>query len=313
MSTSNILKRQIIEDLEKTGFPLEVLTSSELDKRGWMVYPSCLYKDPETSISRELDVHAVNVDTSYAYKIPVKVKPIPENRNKFISHLVIQCKKTKKPWVFFDNGKTNWPRIPSQNFKSEKKDFHSMMLQDINKKIAGKGIAFRFRGGNLESFGLKKHRYIQVDFHKSYHEVFTTPSAESKIYESFITATKALEYFKNHYGTSRYAIHLFIPIVVLDGTLWSASIKNKKGDALRDGKLSLKKVDGLFVVFERLIPSGEKQLFLEEEQIIEIITRKALKKKLDAIERDNKELYKCWTKFINSQKLLSSSIKKRIN
>lgn len=263
-----------------------------------MVYPSCLYKDPETSISRELDIHAVNVDKSYAYKIPVK--PTPRNANKFISHLVIQCRKTNKPWVFFDNGRTNWPQIPPQNFKSGKKDFHWMLLRDINKSIPRKGIAAKIRGDNLENLGLKKHRYLQAYFHKSYHEAFSAPNTESKIYESFITVTKALEYFKNHYGISRYTIHLFIPIIVLDGTLWSASIKNKKGNILDNGELSLKNVDGLFVVFCRLTPFGEKKLFFEEEQIIEIITCKALRKKLDVLERDNKELYKCWTNFINS-------------
>lgn len=297
---SNKLKKQITEDLEKTGFPLEVLTSSELDKRDWMVYPSCLYKDPETSISRELDIHAVNVDRSYAYKIPVK--PTPRNANKFISHLVIQCRKTNKPWVFFDNGRTKWPQIPPQNFKSEKNDFHDMLLRDIDKLIARKSVAVKIRGNNLESLGLKKHRYLHAHFHKSYHEAFSAPNAESKIYESFITVTKALEYFKNCYGTSRYSIHLFIPIIVLDGTLWSASVKNKKGDALHNYELSLKKVDGLFVVFERLTPLGRRKFFFEEEQIIEIITHKALRKKLDIIERENKELYKCWTNFINSQR-----------
>ncbi len=253
----------------------------------------------------------MKVDESYAYKIPVK--PTLTNRNKLISHLVIQCRKTNKPWVFFDNGQTSWPQIPPQNFKSEKKDFHGMLLRDINKIITRKGVGAKIRIDNLESFGLKKHRYLQVHFHKSYHEAFSAPNAESKIYESFITVTKALEYFKNHYGTGRYVLHLFIPIIVLDGTLWSASIKNKKGDAPHNYELSLKNVDGLFVVFEQLTPFGRRKLFFEEEQIIEIITHKAFRKKLDILEKDNKELYKCWTKFINFRKISPKHRGRRFN
>ncbi|MDD5568087.1 MAG: hypothetical protein PHY88_02655 [Candidatus Omnitrophica bacterium] len=294
---SNELKKQITKDLEKTGFPLEVLTSSELDKRDWTVYPSCLYKDPETLVTRELDIHAVNIDNSYAYNVPVK--PTPRNVNKFISHLVIQCRKSDKPWVFFDNGRTSWPQIPPQNFKSEEIDFHNILLRDIDKIVGRKNGVARTQRNDLESLGLKKHRYIRGHFHKSHHEAFSSPNSESKIYESLITVVKALEYFKNCYGTFRYSVHLFIPVIVFDGTLWSASIKNKKGDALHNYKLSLKKVDGLFVVFERLTPLGKRKLFFEEEQIVEIITHKALRKKLDIIESENKELYKCWTKFIN--------------
>ena len=63
------IPNQGIKDLEKTGFPLEVSILSELDKRDWMVYPGALYKDPETSTSREIDIHAVKVDFSY-YPFP---------------------------------------------------------------------------------------------------------------------------------------------------------------------------------------------------------------------------------------------------
>ena len=183
----------------------------------------------------------------------------------------------------------SWPRIPSQNFKSEEEEFHEMLLYDVKNS----GIE------NLKSLGLRKHRYIQALFHQSYHEAFSDPKTQSKIYESFITVTKALDYFKNHYGTARYGIHLFIPIVVLDGTLWSASIKNKKGNIPHSDKLSLKNVDGLLVKFNRLTPFSGEPLFFEEEQIIEVITRKAFRKKMAELERDDKELYRCWTNFIN--------------
>jgi len=285
---SNDLKKSIMEDLKKTGFPLEVLITSELEKRGWIVYPSCLYKDSETSVSRELDIHAVKVDYRYAHRI--SVRPTGGNENKFISHLIIQCRKSIKPWVFFDNGQTRWPEIPSQNFKSRKKYFHELMLRDID------------GGESLKSYGLKKHRYLSKCFHKSYHEAFSSPGAENKIYECFITVTKALDYFKDHYGTGTYVIHLFIPIIVFEGTLWSASIKNKKGQILHNNGLSLKPIDDLFVIFSRLTPMDKRKLFFEQEQIIEVVTRKAFLKKLDILERDSKELYKCWTNFISSQK-----------
>lgn len=285
---SKKLETEIRNDLKKTGFPLEVSVSLELDREKWMVYPGALYKDPETSTSREIDIHAVKVDFTYANKIPSK--PTLDNLNRLISHLIIQCRKTDKPWVIFDNGNLRWPQIPTQNFKSDKEEFHEMLLHDIK----------HIRSENLGSFGLKKHRYIKANFHKSYHEAFSPPQERSKIYEAFITVAKALDYFKNHYATGRYVIHLFIPVIVLDGTLWSASIKKTKNN---NDRVVLKNVDRLFVVFNRLIPFTEGSLFWEEDQVIEVITRKAFRKNLNEIQKDNRELYKCWTKFINSRKL----------
>lgn len=272
---SKNLKKEITKDLEKTGFPLEVFVASELENRDWMVYNSFLYRDEETKQPRELDIHAVNVDYSHSHRAPRKVKE--GNENKLISHLVIQCKKTDKPWVFFDNGKTRWPQIPADCFKSKKEEFHELLFKE------------------LESFDLKKHRLKRAVLHKSYHETFSDPKKSSKIYESFVTLVKALKFIKSRYGVGGYTIHNFVPIVVFDGTLWSATLKKNVANS---PTVLLKGVEKLFVVFNQLSQPDN----YEEEQIIEVVTRKSFKKGLNEIEKDNKELYKCWTNFINSGK-----------
>lgn len=282
------LKTRIINNLEETGFPLEVAISLDLDKRNWQVYPGALYKDPETLISREIDIHTLKVDLSLSNKAPTKTTL--SDANKFISHLVIQCRKADKPWVFFDNGRLSWPRIPPQNFKSDREEFHGLFLHDL--KAAGRKV-----GPSLETFGLRKHRYIQATFHKSHHEAFSQKGGnQSKIYESLITVSKALDYFKNRYGIGRHSIHLFIPMIVIDGTLWGASIL-KSRRANRD-KVALKEVERLFAIFSRLIPSDTREF--EEEQVIEIVTRKGFIRHLREVEENNKDLYQCWTSFINS-------------
>ena len=45
---SEKFKEKIIEDLGKTGFPLEVFVASELGDNDWIVYSSSLYRDEET-------------------------------------------------------------------------------------------------------------------------------------------------------------------------------------------------------------------------------------------------------------------------
>ena len=80
----NELREKIIDDLQKTGFPLEVLIATELKNNKWIVYNSPLYRDDETSKPRELDIHAVNVDFSFANRVHRKM--MEGNENKLISH-----------------------------------------------------------------------------------------------------------------------------------------------------------------------------------------------------------------------------------
>ncbi|MCX6764544.1 MAG: hypothetical protein NTU58_02440 [Candidatus Nealsonbacteria bacterium] len=268
-------KKEIIKDLEKTGFPLEVFVASELEKKDWMVYNGYLYIDEETGQSRELDLHGVKVDLCYANNIIEKVDI--GNANKLVSHLVVQCKKSDKPWIFFDNGGMRWPTIPDECLKSKKKKFNEMLFDD------------------LEIFGLKDFCLKDAILHKSYHESFSKPNQNSKIYEALVTLVKATKYIKKRYGLGKYTLHYFMPIIVLDGMLWSASLN-------KNFSVCVKKVDNLFVVFETLPKLDNKGMSFEEEYVIEVITRKAFAKKLLDIQKDNKKLYKCWTNFINSIK-----------
>ena len=262
------LPTKIVEDLYKVGFPSEVAAASSLEREKWMVYNGVLFLDPETKKPREIDIHAVKVDWSLADQAPEKKSG---NENKLISHLVIEVKKSSRPWVFFDNGSVAWPQIPPQNFKSEIEGFDELTFDD------------------LKGLGMKTHRHIDSKLHKSFHVSFSDPSQPSAIYESLIKTTIALNYFKNRYGVGGYALHLFIPIVIFDGTLWSASLDIKKG-------VTLKKVDSLLTVFSRLVEDNNGGSY-EEEQICEVVTLDSFTKYLGIIDHDNTEVYKAWTNF----------------
>lgn len=266
----NDISKKIIEDLEKIGFPAEVVVSSDLENKKWMVYNGALFEDNNEGKTREIDVRAVDVDFSLANKIKKKIRR--GNENKLISHLIIEVKKSDKPWIFFDNGRPNWPGIPNQNFKSEKEDFPNTFDE-------------------LKSLGLKKHRYIKAKLHKSYHVAFTKPSEPSTIYEALVKTTKALNYFKNHYGIGGYSLHLFTPVVVFDGTLWSATLN--KGN-----KVALKNVDHLFVLFGQLAEDKNEKIKYEEDQICDLVTLDAFTSYLKTVKHDNKEIYKAWTNWI---------------
>jgi len=269
----NDISKKIKEDLEKVGFPAEVAVSSDLEKEDWIVYNGALFEDDNEDKTREIDVHAVSVD--FAFSDSVKNKPRLGNENKLISHLIIEVKKSEKPWIFFDNARPNWPQIPIQNFKSKEKDIPNMF-------------------DDLTELGLKSHRYLKTKLHKSYHVAFTKPSEPSMIFEALVKASKALNFFKKHYGIGGYSLHLFTPVVVFDGNLWSATLDKK-------GKVKLKKADHLFVLFGQLTKDENEKIAYEEDQICDVVTREAFMEYLGIIKSDNKEVYKAWTTFINSK------------
>jgi len=268
---NNVLSRKIIKDLEKVGFPAEVAVATDLEKDNWIVYNGALFVDDVGGKPREIDVRAVDVDFSLANQVKRKIKKGTEN--KLISHLIIEVKKTDKPWVFFDNGRPNdWAHIPEQNIKASKKDFPTFFDE-------------------LKSLGLKRHRYLNAKFHKSYHVAFTKPLENSMIYESLIKTSKALIYFKDIYGIGGFSIHLFTPIIVLDGSLWSATLD-------KNNIVKLKSVDHLFVLFGQLTTAKTQKITYEDNQVLDVVTRKSFMKYLKTIRKDNKEIYKAWTNWV---------------
>jgi hypothetical protein len=85
----------IAEQIEKTGYPLEIHASEVLEKKSWNVLHSTFYRDSDTGIMREIDIRADETvdrsavgDTIHPYRLSLR--------------LDIQCKKKDNvAWVFF--------------------------------------------------------------------------------------------------------------------------------------------------------------------------------------------------------------------
>lgn len=81
--------KRILEDIEEQGFPLEVKTSEVLETFDWEVTNQVAYLDYEEEKYRTVDIVATK---------NVLLKP---SESAFDVHLVIECKKSTKPWVFY--------------------------------------------------------------------------------------------------------------------------------------------------------------------------------------------------------------------
>lgn len=88
MKSDDLIKR-IQKDIIKSGFPLEIRVSSILENGGWIVENQLYYRDEDTGKDRTVDIGAFKrfegnfVDYDF-----------------FHVSLIVECKKSVKPWVF---------------------------------------------------------------------------------------------------------------------------------------------------------------------------------------------------------------------
>lgn len=85
----NNMKSKLKEWISKTGYPLEIFTESILVNNDYKVVNSYIYSDSENSILRELDLFATKNWTNNYIHLDI--------------NLIIECKKSTKPFVLLKN------------------------------------------------------------------------------------------------------------------------------------------------------------------------------------------------------------------
>jgi len=90
LNERNDFIERVKKDIKKTGFPLEIEVSSILKKFGWEVQNQAFYLDEQENKPRTIDVIASKF---------VAVRS--EYFTNYNTYLVIECKKSKHPWLFY--------------------------------------------------------------------------------------------------------------------------------------------------------------------------------------------------------------------
>ena len=205
----NNLPEKILEWLETQGYDTEMKVARILHEEGIKsTTHSLYYEDPETKTSREIDiVVSGSVDFLYAY-------------------LVIECKKSQKPWVAFTTNSIGVNKANAFAITSpEGRDALSGNYTELNK------IDW-FRKGRI-AFGIT--------------EAFT--SKEDISFKAGISATKASIALSQHESFNN-DFSYFFPTVVLDGKLFECYL-DEQGNSI------LNEIDSVFLQFE--IKFGNKQ------------------------------------------------------
>jgi len=201
--------QRIKEDIWKSGLPLEIETSSKLKNYEWTVLIHDYYLDLEEGKNREIDICAFK---RFDINCP--------DFNFFHVSLIIECKKSEKPWVFYTTKK-------GKEFK-----FPSILIKSVGNPKIHKNLLSQERW-------MKESHYFSPKFEKKAiigYEAFTKGKRQ-RLFEASMQVIKALAYLMMQDAKAlrfieregRNALFIKYPVIVFDGHLLEYSL----GDELK--------------------------------------------------------------------------------
>jgi len=147
---SSELRQRLIEDLHKTGFPLELRTAQTLLTRGYHVDHNVYYIDKDEQKGREIEISALRNANSCPRDKPPR----------WLRHrLLIECKKAQsdKPWVIMSSPVTGFEQYSKTILQ---KGLQADEIQDPNR---------------LASIAPSHPFWLLPRRGRSYHEAFKGP------------------------------------------------------------------------------------------------------------------------------------------
>lgn len=204
------IKEKILEDIKKTGFISELNSVSKLLQKEWETEHSTSYEDKDENRSREIDIVASKVD--YIREIDTRIT----------FTLVIEVKKSDRPWIIF----TTYPRFSTLGWRVLNKCTNTdKWVQSPD--LPNGGYYSTVLNVDCIAVGSPRKRTFRVG--KAFHELAKDPGDKSKIYEALISSAKASHYLRNRFASEKpkdfnpaeeVDIQIFLPVVILDGRLF---------------------------------------------------------------------------------------------
>ena len=216
------LEKNLIEDLEISGFPSELKAIKTFLSCGWSCTGFANYIDLDEEQIRAVDLRAFNR----------KVENLPNDMEVGVEFIIdAEVKKSEKPWIIF---KENNERA-FDDYINNLTHFHNLKPPFRIKKAMGKHSLYLSLG--WRGYGI--------------YESFKKPNAPSRSYTALIKVCKSAEHTLNTYSTgykefeelskkseeplNEHILLLVKPIIILDGMLVTASLSDI-------GKISLEEV-----------------------------------------------------------------------
>ena|SRR6267378_3902335 len=256
VSTSTELIKRIEDDIRRSGFPLELYVLNVCSKKNTGRMPSIRYD--HMGEPRELDL----LTTFETIDTEVRGNDILQHTS---TDLIIECKKShEKPWIFFSSRPfADLDVTPFLKYYSEFDSYFSSknlpsLLTHIFPRITGRFWAD-----------------VTIPRCVTYHEAFRSKGA-SEIYKAIDSVITYLTYRREAQVQRRRKVgsfsEFYLPVIVLDGSLFECSMSQDKIDLLRRQHIQL------------------RTFHHEDVYIIDIVTRSYFDRFFNEIQHFHKQL-----------------------
>jgi hypothetical protein len=252
---------KIIQEIEKSGFPLELEIVEILRNNSVLTFPNVSFQD--TGLTHEIDIMSIIFDEKYLWdKGPTGIQ------------LLIECKKTDKyPWVFFDEG---YNPLSDAFGVANKVDYSTDLLID-GKRFNPLESIFNshFAGHHFNNFNFPKCR--------THLEAFKKPNEQTTIYKAITNIFYGRKFLKDWFDTTekkeeeRGRTFLNHFVIVLDGMLLYAT-KEENG-------FSVNEINHLLLQTFDTIENTHTGL-LDNEIVIDVIKKEYFTEYLKLLKKD---------------------------
>ncbi len=255
------VQSKILQELKKTGFPTEVICADIMQKCGWGVLHNPSYWDDSEKVSREFDIRA--------YK---NWKYITPGGNYFLAvYLIVECKKSEKPWVFFSSPETFSTRL-SQFIKT------SDSFIFTNSSHSESQIS--------DAILLETHHYFKnPKLARTFYEPFKgqeKSDMSQMIYSAIMSSVKATLFHSQDRRSDEYTF-IYYPMIIFNGNMYDAQVKS-----LND--IELVPSEHIRLSFNYMLPKSSKHSTIWEQQerfIIDVVHYGYLEKFLGIVEKEH--------------------------
>jgi hypothetical protein len=248
------LVSKITNEIKRSGFPLEIYCLNICSKKNTGRMPNIRYSY-EGNL-KEIDLYA-------AFEA-IELDPKEgENLQHTRTSMVVECKKSKPPWVFFS----------SNLYGSEDIFCFAKYYSDFDSYFAG------IKAPNLRSHIYKKLRMNHYKYNKgvpyclSYFESFRKPDVPSEIYKAIESALSFLNFRiesrKSRAEKGGNFTEFFYPVVVLEGSLFNAEIE--------EDEICVKKTDHIHLRVD----------YKDDIYMVDVVTKENFENLFNMIENDH--------------------------
>lgn len=213
METLDSLEKQIVTELQKTGYPTEIVSATVMHQRGWGIIHNPSYLDDVEGASREFDIRAYR---GWHFTVGKSTFTVG-------AYLISECKKSEKPWVFF---------VTPESYR------RARYGRLIKGQMADKQI---FADGDHsdsfitdESLRTFHHYFQRSTLARTFYEPFKSQErshAPQMIYSAIMSCIKATLFHQQDQLSARW-LKIYYPLIIFNGKLFEAQVDSDKNISL---------------------------------------------------------------------------------